>query len=51
MPTTLYSKPYRTPTDLVTDLKNKQLEFLDEAEAENILSQISYYHFKRLFAF
>lgn len=46
MPTTLYSKPYRTPTDLVTDLKNKQLEFLDEAEAENILSQISYYHFK-----
>jgi abortive infection bacteriophage resistance protein len=46
MPTTLYSKPYRTPADLVNDLKLKQLEFIDEAEAENTLSQISYYHFK-----
>lgn len=46
MPTTLYSKPYRTPADLVNDLKSKQLEFLDETEAENTLSQISYYHFK-----
>ncbi|OHY61840.1 DNA-binding protein [Pluralibacter gergoviae] len=46
MPTTLYSKPYRTPADLVNDLKSKQLEFLDEAEAEITLSQISYYHFK-----
>lgn len=46
MPTTLYSKPYRTPVDLINDLKRKQLEFLDEAEAENTLSQISYYHFK-----
>ncbi len=35
MPTTLYSKPYRTPADLVNDLKSKQLEFLDEAEAES----------------
>ena len=46
MPTTLYSKPYRTPADLINDLKSKKLEFLDEAEAENTLSQISYYHFK-----
>ncbi|EBS6278941.1 Abi family protein [Salmonella enterica subsp. enterica serovar Weltevreden] len=46
MPTTLYSKPYRTPADLINDLKKKQLEFLDETEAENTLSQISYYHFK-----
>jgi abortive infection bacteriophage resistance protein len=46
MPTILYSKPYRTPADLVNDLKSKQLEFLDEAEAVNTLSQISYYHFK-----
>ncbi|KKF38513.1 MULTISPECIES: Abi family protein [Hafnia] len=46
MPTTLYSKPYRTPADLVSDLKHKKLEFLDETEAENTLSQISYYHFK-----
>lgn len=46
MPTTLYSKPYRTPADLINDLKSKQLEFLDESEAENTLSQISYYHFK-----
>lgn len=46
MPTTLYSKPYRTPADLVNDLKSKHLEFIDEAEAENTLSQISYYHFK-----
>ncbi len=46
MPTTLYNKPYRTPADLICDLKNKKLEFLDEAEAEKTLSQISYYHFK-----
>lgn len=46
MPTTLYNKPYRTPADLVKDLKRKQLQFLDEAEAEMTLSQISYYHFK-----
>lgn len=46
MPTTLYSKPYRTPTALVNDLKSKRLQFLDETEAENTLSQISYYHFK-----
>jgi len=46
MPTTLYIKPYRTPADLINDLKTKKLEFLDEAEAENTLSLISYYHFK-----
>lgn len=46
MPTTLYSKPYRTAADLVNDLKSKQLQFLDEREAEKTLSQISYYHFK-----
>lgn len=46
MTTTLYSKPYRTPAELINDLKNKHLEFLDEIEAENTLSQISYYHFK-----
>jgi abortive infection bacteriophage resistance protein len=45
MPTTL-CKPYRTPADLINDLGSKKLEFLDEAEAENTLSQISYYHFK-----
>lgn len=27
MPTTLYSKPYRTPADLINDLKSKKLEF------------------------
>jgi abortive infection bacteriophage resistance protein len=46
MSTTLYNKPYRTPADLVNDLKRKQLQFLDEVAAENTLSQISYYHFK-----
>lgn len=46
MPTTLYSKPWRSPAALVKVLKSKRLEFLDETEAENILSQISYYHFK-----
>jgi len=46
MPTTLYNKPYRTPADLIADLKAKKLEFLDLHEAEKTLSQISYYHFK-----
>ncbi|MCS3430689.1 Abi family protein [Klebsiella sp. BIGb0407] len=46
MQTRLYNKPYRTPADLVNDLKLKKLGFHDEDEAENILSQISYYRFK-----
>jgi len=46
MPTTLYRKPYRSPSDLIGDLKSKHLTFLNESEAERILSQISYYHFK-----
>lgn len=46
MPYSLYSKPYRQPIDLINDLKAKQLLFRNEAIAEKILSQISYYHFK-----
>lgn len=42
----LYNKPYNSPSDLVASLKSKKLNFLDEAAAEKILSQISYYHFK-----
>lgn len=46
MATTLYNKPYRSPSDLIGDLKSKHLTFLNESDAERILSQISYYHFK-----
>lgn len=46
MPYSLYSKPYRQPIDLISDLKGKNLLFINEHEAEKILSQISYYHFK-----
>ena len=46
MPYSLYSKPYRQPIDLISDLKGKNLLFSNEHEAEKILSQISYYHFK-----
>ncbi|HBM3129819.1 TPA: Abi family protein [Klebsiella michiganensis] len=46
MPYVPYNKPYKKPADLVADLKSKNLSFLDEAAAEDILSQISYYHFK-----
>ena len=46
MPYSLYLKPYRQPIDLISDLKGKNLLFSNEHEAEKILSQISYYHFK-----
>lgn len=46
MPTTLYRKPYRSPSELLADLKRKHLSFLDEQEAIRVLNQISYYHFK-----
>ncbi|MGG4665112.1 Abi family protein [Providencia vermicola] len=41
-----YVKPYKTPADIISDLKTKQLSFIDENIAEKILSQINYYHFK-----
>ena len=43
MPVMLYNKPYRTPADLINDLKRKNLAFLDEVAAINILNLISYY--------
>ncbi|CCW32001.1 Abi family protein [Xenorhabdus nematophila] len=46
MPYTPYGKPYRSPSELVQDLKTKNLSFLDEASAIKILSNISYYHLK-----
>lgn len=46
MPYTPYVKPYKTPTDIIADLKLKQLSFIDETAAEKILKQINYYHFK-----
>ncbi|ERT12256.1 Abi family protein [Photorhabdus temperata] len=46
MPYTLYPKPYRSPGDLVADLQAKHLQFQNTADAEQILSQISYHHFK-----
>lgn len=46
MPYTPYGKPYRTPSDIVQDLKLKNLSFLDEQAAEKTLSDINYYHFK-----
>ena len=46
MPTILYSKPYRTPAELVIYLKSKKLNFHDEVEAQKTLRQISYYRFK-----
>ncbi|MGJ0636555.1 Abi family protein [Xenorhabdus bovienii] len=41
-----YNKPYKKPSDLVSDLKSKNLSFHDENKAEKLLSNISYYHFK-----
>lgn len=46
MPYSLFAKPYRTPSDLIQDLKAKNLSFKNELAAEKLLSQISYYHFK-----
>ncbi|MEQ9998036.1 Abi family protein [Pectobacterium versatile] len=46
MPYVPYSKPYKKPSDLVTDLKAKNLSFKAPIAAESLLSQISYYHFK-----
>lgn len=46
MPYTPYGKPYKTPSDIVHDLKSKNLSFLDEQAAEKTLSDINYYHFK-----
>lgn len=46
MPYSLFAKPYRTPAHLIQDLKAKNLSFRNEAAAEKLLSQISYYHFK-----
>lgn len=46
MPYSLFTKPYRTPADLIQDLKAKNLSFRNEPDAEKLLSQISYYHFK-----
>jgi abortive infection bacteriophage resistance protein len=46
MPYSLYSKPYRQPSDLINDLKEKNLLFRNEEAAKKLLNQISYYHFK-----
>jgi abortive infection bacteriophage resistance protein len=46
MPYIPYIKPYKTPSDIISDLKIKQLSFIDENIAEKVLSQINYYHFK-----
>ena len=42
----LYTKPYKHPTDLITKLKSQNLTVLDEPKANIVLSKINYFRFK-----
>lgn len=42
----LYSKPYKSPADLIVKLKAQNLTFADEQKAQSILSSINYFRFK-----
>lgn len=42
----LYTKPYKNPTDLITKLKFQNLIISDEPKAIEILSKINYFRFK-----
>ena len=42
----LYSKPYKTPSELLTHLQEKGLQIEDIPRAEKYLENISYYRFK-----
>jgi len=42
----LYSKPYKNPTDLITKLKSQNLIIENEINANKILSKVNYFRFK-----
>ena len=42
----LYTKPYKNSTDLITKLKSQNLTVLDEPKANIVLSKINYFRFK-----
>lgn len=42
----IYSKPYKSPADLIIKLKSQNLTFIDEQKAQAILSSINYFRFK-----
>lgn len=42
----LYTKPYKNPTDLITKLKSQNLIISDETQANIVLSKINYFRFK-----
>ncbi len=42
----LYTKPYKNPTDLIAKLKSQNLIIENEINANKILSKISYFRFK-----
>lgn len=46
MKCSLYSKPYKSPADLIVKLKAQNLTFADEQKAQSILSSINYFRFK-----
>jgi abortive infection bacteriophage resistance protein len=41
-----YNKPYKSPQEIITGLKTKELRLLDEPKAERTLADINYYRFK-----
>jgi len=43
---TLYSKPYQSPSELITKLKNQNLVIEDEIKALKILKKVNYFRFK-----
>jgi len=43
---TTYTKPYQSPSDLITKLKAQNLNVNDEAEALKVLSSVNYFRFK-----
>ncbi|WP_277640158.1 Abi family protein [Wolinella succinogenes] len=46
MKSSLYSKPYKSPADLIIKLKSQNLTFIDEQKAQALLSSINYFRFK-----
>lgn len=42
----IYSKPFKTPSELITKLKSQNLLISDEKEAVRVLSEINYFRFK-----
>ena len=42
----IYNKPFKDATALISDLKSKQLTIHNESEAENFLKNVNYYRFK-----